>query len=272
MIKSTCLVDLFNNFNMFLPRTYIPERLTTAFSKPLLVDGCTSEDCRFDVGDQWHSSFNCPSAHLETVGHSIGIHGIRHVDHHVHLASLQEGQHIWFPLDQRLVDQAARHTMFFQEVMSTLGSEQAEAHVLQLLSCPCAHKLLLGCVGTKGDDDVLLWKLEVGSKHALQEGLVDIHPKACHFTSGRHFYPKARIGILQPSEGEHGALAGDVVDIHRLDDGWMDGEASHDPCCQFNEVHIVGLGNEGHGSGSPQIALNDLHLIVLANELDVEWS
>lgn len=59
------------------------------------MDGRTCEDGRFDVGDQWYTGFDGTPTHFEAIGHSIGVHGIWHIDHHVHLAGLQEGEHVW---------------------------------------------------------------------------------------------------------------------------------------------------------------------------------
>ena len=87
-------IEPFSDLNVFLPRTDIPERLATALSLPFPVDGRACEDGSLDVGDQWYSSLNGASTHLETISHSVGIHGIWHIDHHVHLARLQEGQHV----------------------------------------------------------------------------------------------------------------------------------------------------------------------------------
>mmetsp|Transcript_57619 Transcript_57619/g.137238 ORF Transcript_57619/g.137238 Transcript_57619/m.137238 type:complete len:263 (+) Transcript_57619:876-1664(+) len=44
----------------------------------------------------------------------------------------------------------------------------------------------------------------------------------------------------------------------------------HDAGRQLDEIHIVGLGNERHGSRCPKVALDHLHFVVFANELDVE--
>ena len=121
------------------------------------MDGRTCEDGRFDVGDQWYTGFDGTPTHFEAIGHSIGVHGIWHIDHHVHLAGLQEGEHVWLLyhistlaerhetnqktketcrmhfFDRRLVDQAARHSMLRQVVRGALGCKQAEAHLLMAL-------------------------------------------------------------------------------------------------------------------------------------------
>ena len=139
------------------------------------MDGRTCEDGRFDVGDQRYTGFDGTPTHFEAIGHSAGVHGIWHIDHHVHLPGLKEGEHVWLlyhistvakrhetssrvahvgncmksaglkcdfvqtfqtrhSLDQRLVDQAARHTMLRQVFRGALGCKQAEAHLLMASS------------------------------------------------------------------------------------------------------------------------------------------
>lgn len=146
---------------------------------------------------------------------------------------------------------------------------------------------------------------------AFQECLMDIHSEACNLTGAGHFHPKTRIRILQASKRKHRALACHIVNVHWLNNGWMDWHPSHNARGQLNEVHlkvllfretaqsfliqeqndkfestiqsflhwdflvsshIVSLRDEGHGAGSSQIALDDLHLVVFANELDIEGS
>lgn len=140
---------------------------------------------------------------------------------------------------------------------------------------------------------------------------MDIHSEACNLTGAGHFHPKTRIRILQASKRKHRALACHIVNVHWLNNGWMDWHPSHNARGQLNEVHlkvllfretaqsfliqeqndkfestiqsflhwdflvsshIVSLRDEGHGAGSSQIALDDLHLVVFANELDIEGS
>ena len=74
---------------------------------------------------------------------------------------------------------------------------------------------------------------------ALQECLMDIHSEACNFTGAGHFHPKTRIGILQASKRKHRALACHIVNVHWLNNGWMDWHTSHNARGQLNEVHLL---------------------------------
>mmetsp|Transcript_57622 Transcript_57622/g.137254 ORF Transcript_57622/g.137254 Transcript_57622/m.137254 type:complete len:263 (+) Transcript_57622:876-1664(+) len=50
----------------------------------------------------------------------------------------------------------------------------------------------------------------------------------------------------------------------------MNGHPGHNASRELDEIDIVGLGNERHGSGCPKVALDNLHFILFADELNVE--
>mmetsp|Transcript_26521 Transcript_26521/g.57578 ORF Transcript_26521/g.57578 Transcript_26521/m.57578 type:complete len:368 (+) Transcript_26521:222-1325(+) len=265
-------VDGFPRLDVLLPGLEAPEGLAGALSDPLPVERHNDKDGGLDLHENRSAAVHSRTAHLETLGESLGIHGVGDVNDKVQLALLQHVEHVRLTVHTRLVSQndVADAALGHEELARRLCGVELEAHVDQHLGVLEDLGLLLR--GSDRDQDVLRGELEAGGEHGLEEGFVLILAEASDLAGRLHLDTQAGVGVLQPGEGEDRHLGRDAIHIDGLDGGRVRRQAQHDARRHVDEVHVVGLGDERERSGGSQVALDHHHLVLLAHKLDVEGS
>mmetsp|Transcript_71718 Transcript_71718/g.154842 ORF Transcript_71718/g.154842 Transcript_71718/m.154842 type:complete len:1117 (-) Transcript_71718:111-3461(-) len=236
-----------------------------------------------DVHDQRHATVHRPPAQEVAGRGAAGVPGGGRRDHNLHGLGLDLVRHVRLLLRDRVVQHRDRHRLALAGDALGLevgvGARGGVERVPQLgEQRDVGSEALLVVLRAERDQDAggqaraagADRQLQAAGDHRLQEGVVLVHAEAGDLAGGLHLDAEARVGVLQAGEGEDGHLRGDDVHLHGLDHRGLHLHAEHDAGGELDEVHVVGLGDEGQGAGGAQVALDHHDLVVLAHELQVE--